>query len=444
MKAVLLDGSSQGDRTGERTSVALSAQLEAGGWEVEHVLLRERKIGNCAGDFYCWIRSPGICNVDDDNRVIADGIVASDLVVYLTPVTFGGYSSNLKRMVDHQIQNISPFFTMIEGEIHHKTRYVNNPDLLAVGWMVGRDERAAAVFGHLVQRNALNLHARTSVAAVVTANMTDGELQWAAKGWLGDIEDGRTTPATRLPESQADAGEASEVRRALLLVGSPRTRRSTSHVLGSYLHEQLQARSIQVKTIYPHTVLRSATRTQELLDAVEDADLVTLAFPLYVDSLPAPVIDMLERIANQRQGRQGRHGPPHLFTAIANCGFPEVAHNATALAICESFARQAGFGWAGSLALGGGGALDGAPLTGRRTAPLRQALELAAAALAGGRPIPTAAQELFAKWKISQRAYRLAGNVGWYFSARPFGAWGSLKRRPYGPDQGHPRAARAL
>ena len=238
MKAILLDGSSQGDRTSERIGGALGAQLEARGWDVEHVLLRERKIGNCAGDFYCWIRSPGICTIDDDNRVIAQGIVASDLVVYLTPVTFGGYSSNLKRMVDHQIQNISPFFTTIEGEIHHKTRYANNPDLLAVGWMDSPDERVAAVFGHLVQRNALNLHARTSVAAVVTADLTDGELQAAAQGWLGDIEDGRTTPPARLPESHADVGEASEVRRALLLVGSPRTRKSTSQVLGGYLYEQ--------------------------------------------------------------------------------------------------------------------------------------------------------------------------------------------------------------
>jgi multimeric flavodoxin WrbA len=441
MKAMLLDGSSQGDPASERIIVALSAELEVRGWEVEHVVLRDRKIGNCAGDFYCWIRSPGICNVDDDNRLIAAGIVASDLVVYLTPVTFGGYSSNLKRMLDHQIQNVSPFFTTIEGEIHHRTRYAKNPDLLAVGWMDGPDERAAAVFRHLVQRNALNLHARTSVAAVVTADLTDRDLQAAAKGWLGDIEDGRTTPPARLHETHADVGEVSEVRRALLLVGSPRTRKSTSYVLGGHLYEQLQARSIQVETMYPHTVLRSVTKAQALLDAVEDADLVTLACPLYVDSLPAPVIEMLERMAAHRRGR---HGPPQLFTAIVNCGFPEVVHNATALAICEAFARQAGFEWAGSLALGGGGALDGAPLTGRRTAPLRRALDLAAAALAEGRPIPAVAQAHFGQWRISPLAYRTMGNMAWYLRARPYGVWRSLKLRPYETNQGHPRAARAL
>jgi multimeric flavodoxin WrbA len=430
VKAILLDGSSQGDALGERIRGALSAVLEARGWDIEHVLLREREIGNCAGDFFCWIRSPGICNVDDDNRIIAEGLVASDFVVYLTPVTFGGYSSTLKRMVDHQIQNIAPFFTTIEGETHHKKRYRRNPDLLAVGWMDEPDEREVAIFEHLVQRNALNLYARTSIAAVVTANPTDGELQAAAQGWLGDVESGRTPRRARLPESCPGMSGAPEVRRALLLVGSPRTRKSTSNSLGSYLHEQLAARSIETETIYLYTVLRSAAKTQALQDAVDAADLVTLTFPLYVDSLPAPIIETLERIAAHRRGQPSR---PQIFTAIANNGFPEAAHNATALAICETFARQAGFMWAGALALGGGGMIGGAALTGGRTARIRQALDLTAVELAEGQPIPTAAQDLLDRPAIPHWAFRLMAELGWRLQARHHGAWGSLKRRPYEP-----------
>jgi len=107
-KAVLLDGSQEDGNTGERIRAALTAQPQAQGWDVEHIVLREKKIGPCAGDFFCWVRSPGVCNVDDDNRDIAEALVASDLMVYLTPVRFGGYSSALKSMVDHQVQNVSP------------------------------------------------------------------------------------------------------------------------------------------------------------------------------------------------------------------------------------------------------------------------------------------------------------------------------------------------
>src|SRR4030042_6552563 len=110
MNAILLDGSQENDYSGERVRTTLEAELKSRGWEVEHIVLREKKIGNCAGDFFCWIRSPGVCNVDDDNRTISASIITSDLLVYLTPVTFGGDSSILQRMVGHQIYNIAPVF----------------------------------------------------------------------------------------------------------------------------------------------------------------------------------------------------------------------------------------------------------------------------------------------------------------------------------------------
>ena len=113
-----------------------------------------------------------------------------------------------------------------------------------------------------------------------------------------------------------------------------------------------------------------------MLDAVDAADLVMLAFPLYVDSLPAPVMNALEHIAAHRAS-QAETKPHQLFAAISNCGFPEPDHNATALAICENFARLTYFNWAGSLALGAGeGMVHGMPLNelDGRVNPLRKLL----------------------------------------------------------------------
>ncbi|MEI8309091.1 MAG: NAD(P)H-dependent oxidoreductase [Chloroflexales bacterium] len=117
MKALILNGSQATDTTAAVVSRTLSDQLQARGWEIEHILLREQKIGTCAGDFFCWIRTPGTCNTNDDNREIAAKVVPSDLLIWLSPLTFGGYSAILKRMVDHLIQNISPFFTHIDGTV---------------------------------------------------------------------------------------------------------------------------------------------------------------------------------------------------------------------------------------------------------------------------------------------------------------------------------------
>jgi len=324
MKAILLDGSRANDSMGARVRAALTAQLESQGWDVEPYALCEKKIGNCAGDFFCWIRTPGVCNVNDDNRAIAASIVASDLMVYLTPITFGGYSSALKRIVDHQIQNISPFFAKVAGETHHEKRYKKYPDFLAVGWMDAPDAQAEAIFRHLAQRNALNFYAKKSACGIVLTGQSDEEMKVSAQKWLTDLQSNQSTRKAELPTSGEHNIGASEIRRALLLVGSPKTRKSSSNSLGGYLFEQLSARSIQTETIYLHTVLSSPEKMQALFDAVQSADLVTLAFPLYVDSLPAPVIEALERIAAHRQNRKSRR---QLFTTIANCGFPEAHHN---------------------------------------------------------------------------------------------------------------------
>jgi multimeric flavodoxin WrbA len=428
VKAVILDGSMVADATGERIRTALAARLREQGWDVEPFLLRECRIGACAGDFFCWVRSPGVCNVDDDNRRIAAQLATCDLIVYLTPVTFGGYSSSLKRMVDHQIQNVLPFFAMVDGETHHQQRYANSPDLLAVGWTDSPDAEAATVFRQLVRRNATNFHAGRFSAVVVPSDLSDGGLAEAASGWLAGLEPVAASPDLGLPAMTASLTGVASIRRALLLVGSPRTRNSTSGSLGGYLHEQLAAQGVETETIYLHTVVRSPAKLQQMLDAVEAADLVTLAFPLYVDTLPAPVIEALERIAADRRDRAHR---PQLFVAIANCGFPEASQNAVALASCRVFAREAGFEWAGSLGLGGGEAVGGEPLAGGKTARIRGALDLAAGALARGLVIPDEARDRMSRPIIPHWAYRLTGTLRWKRTAGHYGVRKQQAGRPY-------------
>ncbi len=433
MKAIILDGSSAGDPAAARVEVALRAELQRKGCEVNWVVLRDQKIGNCAGDFFCWVRTPGMCNVADDNRTLAAAIVSSDLMVYLTPVTFGGYSAHLKSMVDHQIQNISPFFARVQGETHHQKRYDRYPRILAVGWLPAPDAQAEAVFEHLVQRNAINFYAPRSETMLVYPAQPDAELQAELKSRLDSLLNGSAAPASVALPPAAPQGTARPIRRALLLVGSPRTRHSNSQMLGGYLFEQLQTRSIQTETLYLHTLLHSPEKMAALFAAVDAADLVLLAFPLYVDSLPAPVIAALEQIAAQR--RAGPMAQPDaLFCALANCGFPEAAHNETALAICAQFARRAGFIWAGGLALGAGeGLVHGAPLNqaGGPAIPIRKALEWAAAALAAGEPLPPAAVSLLARPVIPGWMYRLIGGFGWRQQAKKFGVQRLLRRKTY-------------
>ena len=408
-------------------------ELKSRGWEVEHLQLCGIKIGNCAGDFFCWIRNPGLCNVNDENRIIAASIANSQLMIYLTPVTFGGYSSNLKKMVDHQIQNVLPFFEKVNGETHHARRYPTYPDFLAIGWMDQHDAQSEAIFKHLAYRNAVNFYAGRFASGIILDGQAAGEIQISAQRWLDELGDGKKFQPVKPPQSPERNVEAAPIQRALLLVGSPRTRKSTSNSLGDYLFEQLKAHNIQTETIYIHTTMYSAQRTKAMLNAVDGADLILLPFPLNVDSLPARVMNALEHIASHRASQNGSRPHP-LFAAIANCGFPEPNHNATALAICENFARLTGFQWAGSLALGAGeGMVHGMPLNelDGRVLPLKNALDLAAESLVQGMAIPSEAQALLAKPFIPGWLYRAMGVYGWRQQAKEYGMEKYLKRQPY-------------
>ena len=226
--------------------------------------------------------------------------------------------------------------------------------------------------------------------------------------------------------------------KALLLIGSAKPiGQSSSEALGTYLLEQLAKHGFSSATYHMHQVLRTRQRFQELLLAVDQADLLLLACPLYVDSLPYLVTNALELIAAHRQA-QNTPGPCQ-FVAILNCGFPEAQHNDTALAICGQFAQQAHLVWQGGLALGQGGTIGGRPLAqlGGMGHSIMQALDLTASALAQGQAVPAEAVALMAKPLMPNFFYTLMANLGWRTQARQQGMWGHLQDQPF-VEQGQP------
>lgn len=222
---------------------------------------------------------------------------------------------------------------------------------------------------------------------------------------------------------------------ALFLIGSAKPAgESTSEALATYLAQRLEQQSVPTANMHVARVLRTETRTVELLQAVDAADLFVLAIPLYVDALPYLAIEALERIAAHRQAQPSP--APAAFLAIANCGFPEAQHNTTALAICQQFVEVAGFAWAGGLALGAGGAINGRPLTeaGGMARHVVQALDLAAAALAAGQPAPAEAVALLARPMMPLRMYTFMGDMGWRMQARRNGVYRRLRAKPFQPQ----------
>jgi len=220
---------------------------------------------------------------------------------------------------------------------------------------------------------------------------------------------------------------------ALLLVGSAKLAgESTSEALGAYLLQRLAEHGIATETRYVARAMRTEARIQELLQAVDRADLIVLAFPLYVDSLPYLATQALERIAAHRLAQPAPS--PAALLAIANCGFPETRHTAPALEMCARFADQAGFAWAGGLGLGAGGVISGRSLAGLggMAHNIAAALDLTADALAAGQPAPEDARDLMERPLLPANLYVWMGDIGWLAQARQYRALTRLAARPYG------------
>jgi NAD(P)H-dependent FMN reductase len=383
----------------------LSDVLRQDGSEITLFPLREMKLAHCLGCFGCWVKTPGMCVEDDAGRAIARAVIQSDTTVFFTPVTFGGYSPDLKKMMDHFIQLISPYFQMDHGEVHHPPRYAHRPRLVMVGAQREPNPHEAHIFTTLAGRNAINFHPPSYAADVFVATDAADTLRRRFEALLArsDALPFGEAAASLMPPPVVSglAAEPATPGRALLIIGSPKTNSlSSSSILGSHLLERLGERGWETESL----TLRASVMRDEgeaaLLESVDGASLILLVFPLYADALPFLLTKALTAIAAHR--RAAALPPPQRLMALVNSGFPETHQNAVALAICQEFAAQSGIAWAGGLALGGGGIIGQQPLTmAKRSGPpikhVIQALNLTAAALAQGYTVPAQAAALMAK-----------------------------------------------
>ncbi len=172
MKVLILDAVSATDTSPSDAKMGRIIENEylKASWGVRTIAVPEMDISPCRGCFQCWVRTPGICVIDDAGRAVAEAWIRSDVVVLFTPVTFGGYSAILKKAIDRVIPILSPFFMKIRGEVHHKPRYEKYPALIGIGVLPYRDDESAALFSRIIERHATNAHSPWHRAFVLSGD----------------------------------------------------------------------------------------------------------------------------------------------------------------------------------------------------------------------------------------------------------------------------------
>jgi multimeric flavodoxin WrbA len=157
MKALILIGSKTDDNESAKIHELMLEELKNLNWDATSIGLEDKNIAYCIGCFGCWVQTPGECVIKDYEETIVKKMVQSDLIIYITPIVFGGYSSILKKALDRQISRVLPYFTKVDGEVHHKKRYEKEQSLLSIGILDKPDAEKEEVFKTLGARNSINM-----------------------------------------------------------------------------------------------------------------------------------------------------------------------------------------------------------------------------------------------------------------------------------------------
>ena len=170
-KALVLSALGADAGHGASTLSALEDVLAVRGYDSETVDCLGVDVIPCTGCASCGMRTPGACSVKDDMQDIFRKVVASDVLILATPVRFGSYCAELKKVVDRFQPLMVPIYVLRGGEMHFQSRY-HLPALVGVGLVrdgAGHDGAAAVAeeaeaFRFLIGRLAANIDTRHAAA----------------------------------------------------------------------------------------------------------------------------------------------------------------------------------------------------------------------------------------------------------------------------------------
>ena len=152
MKITLLDGMDSNKPFAD----AIKANYDQLCDELAYFDLQAMDVNPCRSCGSCGHRTPGQCIMKDDIDVIFPELVSSDVVVMLTPIRFGGYSAELKKVVDKFMLLGLPLYMVQKGHLLHPPRY-DKKHLIVIGVKEREIEGQEEAFQTMAEHNALNL-----------------------------------------------------------------------------------------------------------------------------------------------------------------------------------------------------------------------------------------------------------------------------------------------
>ena len=121
----------------------------------DRAIAADGKYAPCQGCFGCWTKHPAACFMKDALQQVCRIIGQADELVIVTKNLYGGYSADVKNVLDRSIGTSTPLSVYRGGQMHHTLRYGKHT-LWKVIVYGETTEAEKDTFRLLAERNAIN------------------------------------------------------------------------------------------------------------------------------------------------------------------------------------------------------------------------------------------------------------------------------------------------
>ena len=195
----------------------------------------------------------------------------------------------------------------------------------------------------------------------------------------------------------------------VIINGSPRGKKSNSEILIKYLCSLLEEHQINKYYLF------SSKIDSEIKSEIHNADVLIFSFPLYIDSIPSSLLDILlkfeeEKIVNSKTK----------IYCIVNNGFFEGKQNQLAILQMKNWCEKIGAEWGQGVGIGAGeilSYLEKVPLGKGPLKNLGKVLNL----FSGNIKALKSDSEIYINPNWSRMLYWIQGSVAWIIKSRKNG-----------------------
>lgn len=191
-----------------------------------------------------------------------------------------------------------------------------------------------------------------------------------------------------------------------IINGSPRGKKSNSEILINYLYSLLEGHKINKYYSFFNKI------DSEIKSEIHNTDALIFAFPLYVDSIPSSLLDILvkfeeEKIINSKTK----------IYCIVNNGFFEGKQNQLAILQMKNWCKKIGAEWGQGVGIGAGEILSYLEKVPLGKGPLKN-LGKALNQLSNNIKTLNSDNEIYINPNWSRLLYWIQGTISWIIKAR--------------------------